>query len=296
MRVVQVFAESRTPLHRMPYFQPLLEVLSGLQLTDISELRCMVPDLLKIEENQLFEELTGKKVAIVFDGTTRTREVFAVVARFMDADGSVQERLIDQPFLCARPSTRQPSMPATSRGSLPSRNGTSNTMLSSPFVSDRCATNLAAIGALKPFYRSVMMIGCESHTFDNCGKKIVDAKVVDQYPADFVGLVGYSHKMREYLKVEVGSAPPTYCRTRCGSWTTGTGLASPSSRPSPRTSPRALISPDWPNFTASRSPDQRSTGPTAASRAWASWRSRNRLWRPRTSWNRMDRCRSSLSK
>ncbi|CAM9254547.1 unnamed protein product, partial [Phaeothamnion confervicola] len=82
------------------------------------------------------------------------------------------------------------------------------------FVSDRCATNLAAIGALKPFYSSAMMIGCESHTFDNCGKKIVGAKVVDQYLADFVGLVGHSHKMREYLKVEVGSAPPTYCQTR----------------------------------------------------------------------------------
>ncbi|CAM9516968.1 unnamed protein product [Phaeothamnion confervicola] len=56
-----------------------------------------------------------------------------------------------------------------------------------------------------------MMIGCESHTFDNCGK-VVDAQVVDQYLADFVGLVGHNHKMREYLKVEVDLAPSTYCQ------------------------------------------------------------------------------------
>ncbi|CAM9941445.1 unnamed protein product [Phaeothamnion confervicola] len=64
----------------------------------------------------------------------------------------------------------------------------------------------------------------------------------------------------------------------------------------PRTSSRALSSPDWPNFTANRSPDQESTGPTAASRALAYWRSRSRSWRPRTSWSRTGRCRSLLSK
>ncbi|CAM9254623.1 unnamed protein product [Phaeothamnion confervicola] len=47
IRVVQVFAESGTPLHRVPYFRPLFEEL------DVSELRRMVPDLLKIEENRL---------------------------------------------------------------------------------------------------------------------------------------------------------------------------------------------------------------------------------------------------
>ncbi|CAM9898340.1 unnamed protein product, partial [Phaeothamnion confervicola] len=209
MRVVQVFAESGTPLHRVPYFRPLLEELSGLRLTDVSELRRMVPNLLKIEENRLSEELAGKKVAIVFDGTTRTHEVFAVVARFMDGDGRVQQRLIEQAFYKA--AFNAGDLARVIAFKLMKWDVEYDDVIA--FISDRCATNLAAIGALKPFYRSAMMIGCESHTFDNCGKKIVDAKVVDQYLA-VVGLVGHSHKMREYFKVEVGSAPPMYCQTR----------------------------------------------------------------------------------
>ncbi|CAM9713934.1 unnamed protein product, partial [Phaeothamnion confervicola] len=164
MRVVQVFAESGTPLHRVPYFRPLFEELSGLRLTDVSELRRMVPDLLKIEENRLFKDLTGKKVAVVFDGTTRTHEVFAVVARFMDADGRVQQRLIEQVYL---------PLAAFNAGDVARVIAFKLTKWDVQyddvvaFVSDRCATNLAAIGALKPFYSSAMMIGCESHTFDN---------------------------------------------------------------------------------------------------------------------------------
>ncbi|CAM9335709.1 unnamed protein product, partial [Phaeothamnion confervicola] len=45
-----------------------------------------------------FEELAGKKVAVIFDGTTRTHEVFAVVAHIMDADGRLRQRLIEQAF------------------------------------------------------------------------------------------------------------------------------------------------------------------------------------------------------
>ena len=53
-----------------------------------------VPLIFSQEQAQINEELNGKDLLVIFDGTTRFGEVMAIVVRFISSDWQTQQRLI----------------------------------------------------------------------------------------------------------------------------------------------------------------------------------------------------------
>ena len=54
-----------------------------------------IPFILSEEKRRLREEMNGKDVAVIFDGTSRLGEALVVVLRFMDLESwSPQQRLV----------------------------------------------------------------------------------------------------------------------------------------------------------------------------------------------------------
>ena len=51
----------------------------------------MIPFILGEEKQQLRYEIDSKDVSVIFDGTYRLGEAFALVLRFVDDDFSVQQ-------------------------------------------------------------------------------------------------------------------------------------------------------------------------------------------------------------
>jgi len=54
----------------------------------------LIPCVLKQQQASVKEEIEGKYVAVIFDGTTRLGEALAVVLRFINDDFTIQQRLI----------------------------------------------------------------------------------------------------------------------------------------------------------------------------------------------------------
>jgi len=54
----------------------------------------IVPLLFSQQQAQIKEELNGKDLSVIFDGTTRLGEAMATVVRFISSDWQIQQRLI----------------------------------------------------------------------------------------------------------------------------------------------------------------------------------------------------------
>ncbi len=54
----------------------------------------IVPLILGQEQAKIKEEISGKPVSIIFDGTSRWGEAFAIVVHFIDSEWLIQQRLI----------------------------------------------------------------------------------------------------------------------------------------------------------------------------------------------------------
>ena len=89
-RVVMAFMKSGIPLAKLecPEMRSLLEE-NGFRLTDKRHMMDLVPFVLDQGRKRIREEVKGKCISVIFDGTTRLGEVLAVVVRFVD-DWSVK--------------------------------------------------------------------------------------------------------------------------------------------------------------------------------------------------------------
>jgi len=54
----------------------------------------IVPLLFSQQQAQIKEELNGKDLSVIFNGTTRLGEAMAIVVRFISSDWQIQQRLI----------------------------------------------------------------------------------------------------------------------------------------------------------------------------------------------------------
>ena len=76
------FLAAGIPIEKIDTLRPYLEKYSKLTLTAATNLRTTyVPRIAEMERDLLIEEVKGKKVSIIFDGTTRVHECFAILLR-----------------------------------------------------------------------------------------------------------------------------------------------------------------------------------------------------------------------
>ena len=78
VKVVTALLKAGVPLSKLNCLRDLLEE-SANALCDSSHLRRLVPFILKDEISKLKQDLVGRHVAIIFDGTTHVCEAFVVV-------------------------------------------------------------------------------------------------------------------------------------------------------------------------------------------------------------------------
>ena len=69
VKVVKAFLQAGVPLSKLSIFRDLLEE-NGYRLSDRRFMFDLIPFILKEEEENLKEELRGKHLGVVFDGTT----------------------------------------------------------------------------------------------------------------------------------------------------------------------------------------------------------------------------------
>ena len=92
MKFVKAFLKSGTPLSRAEYFRDLFEEV-GYPLPSSANMRQLIPFILEQEYECICQEVKGKDVAIIFDGTTRDGEVLVVLVRFVES-WTIKQRLV----------------------------------------------------------------------------------------------------------------------------------------------------------------------------------------------------------
>ena len=93
VRVVSCFLCAGVPLSKVDLFRSLLEE-TAFRLTDRRHLMDYVPMILQKEQATIREEILGRYISVIFDGTSRLGEALAVVIRFISNDFTIEQRLV----------------------------------------------------------------------------------------------------------------------------------------------------------------------------------------------------------
>lgn len=130
----------------------------------------------------LKEELAGKYITFIFDGTTRLGEAVNVVYRFCTEDFSKNElRLIDftttQKHMSGHQLGRHLIEVLTRKARIPD----------SFIVRDTCATNGAALRVIQPFMPGMMGLLCYSHMLQGTGSRF-GFKQLDKLMTPFLAI------------------------------------------------------------------------------------------------------------
>ena len=91
--------EAGIPLSKLdcPGLRDLLEE-NSFRLTDSRHMMDMMPFILEEQHARVKDEIQGKDISIIFDGTTRLGEVLVVVVRFLE-EWAIKQRLVSVQFL-----------------------------------------------------------------------------------------------------------------------------------------------------------------------------------------------------
>ena len=86
------------PLSKLDSFRDILEE-NAYRLTDRRHMFDLVPFILKEEEARIKNDIAGKHLSVIFDGTSRLGEALAVIVRFVGEDWTLEQRLIRMQML-----------------------------------------------------------------------------------------------------------------------------------------------------------------------------------------------------
>ena len=93
IKVLRTFLEAGVPLGKVDVFRELLEE-NTFRLCDSSNLCELIPFVRKQEQDSLVEEIKGRLVSVVFDGTTHICEALVILLRYVDEQWNIKQRAI----------------------------------------------------------------------------------------------------------------------------------------------------------------------------------------------------------
>ena len=194
IKVVSTFFKAGVPLNKIDVFRDVLEE-SGYRLAGRRLMSDLIPFILSEEKQRIREEISGKDLAVIFDGTSRLGGAVVVVLRFIDSnDWSQQQRLVRLQLLandwsmCGDELARELVSILSTELSIPG-----GKLVAA--MRDRASTNGVAIRTLKFVYPNLLDIGCYSHTIDHVGEQFV-TPVLEEFGKAWVGLFAHSPKAR----------------------------------------------------------------------------------------------------
>ena len=209
VKVISTFMKAGVPLHKVDCFRNLLEE-TGFSLAGSQHLRELIPCIQNNEKRMIKDEVSGKCVSVIFDGTTHVCEAMAILLHYVDENWNIQQRLVRLMLLaksltgeevaCNLISTLSTDLGIASRYLLAS-------------MRDRASVNSVAMQTVRIVYPNVLDIGCFSHTLDLVGEKLA-TPVLDEFMRTWLNIFSRSPKTKLAWRTLTGLSPTSYCPTR----------------------------------------------------------------------------------
>ena len=208
VRVVEQFLKCGIPMTKIDKLRPLLEE-GSYRLTHSSHLSEYIPVIYADEKKKIKEEIEGRDVSVIFDGSTRLGEALAIVLRFF-SEGHIKQHLVKVAMLskslCGEELARE----------LLTALSTELGIGGSPLLAamhDRASVNGVAMRTLSIMYPEVMDIGCYSHTLDLVGTKF-NLPTLDKFMKYWEAIFTHSCKSKLIWREQMGMTIKTYSPTR----------------------------------------------------------------------------------
>ena len=200
LKVVTTFLKAGVPLMKIDQLRGLLEE-HAYSLSDRRGMSDLIPFIQSEEKQKIKAELQGKKVSLIFDGTTRLGEALVVILRFVD-NFVIKQRLVR--FLTLTKSLAGEEIARELINVLSVEYGiASERVLAS--MRDQASANGVAMRTIQIVYPNMIIIGCYSHTIDLVGEKFRTPNL-DGFIHLWVSLFAHSPRARLFWKSRTGKA------------------------------------------------------------------------------------------
>ena len=93
VKVLRAFLKAGTPLNKLNCFRGILEE-NAFRLTDRSHVTNLLSFILNEEQDRLKQEIVGRDVFVIFDGTTRLGETMVILIRYVADDWSLVQQML----------------------------------------------------------------------------------------------------------------------------------------------------------------------------------------------------------
>jgi hypothetical protein len=197
-RVVTALLQAGVPLSKANIFRHLLEE-SGFALLDFPNLCKLIPFILQDEVSKIKQDIEGRPIVIIFDGTTHVCEAFVIVIRYIE-DWVIQQKvcrfmLLAKPVMGEEVARQVITVVSTELSVTP------NKVLAA--MHDRAAVNNVAMRTISVVYNQITDVGCFSHTLDNVGNHM-KTPILNDFSRMWIGLFSYSPKARLAWRMRTG--------------------------------------------------------------------------------------------
>ena len=217
--VLRSFLQGGVPLHHFQGLQPIKSLLqSSAESADLSydSMLKLIPYVRDEERQLISEEIKGRPVAFIFDGTTDADEVFCVVLRFVDknkwiAHRCVALRLFSRSFTgddLAKTLGEILTAPHSAKTQLPSYLIEYDNLQFA--IMDGASVNQKAIKNIQVFVPFLKQVVCLSHTCNVYGSTFTNDDNIFSLLKNFIQLwsrlVKNSHACRRIFRDKSGHA------------------------------------------------------------------------------------------
>ena len=208
VKVVTTLLQAGVPLSKADVFRDLLQE-NAFNLSDSSNLRKLIPFILQDEISKIKQDIEGRPVAIIFDGTTHVCEAFVIVIRYI-RDWVIKQRVCRLTLLAKSMTGEEVARQLITVVS---------TELSVPpdkvvaAMRDRASVNNVAMRTISVIYNLLMDIGCFSHTLDHVGERM-RTPILHDFTRAWISLFSHSPKSRVAWRTRTGLPCPSYSATR----------------------------------------------------------------------------------
>ena len=169
----------------------------------------MIPFVQSEEQQRIRADLQGKKVSVIFDGTTRLGEALVIVLRFVDGF-VIKQYLIRFQTLAKSMTGEEIARQLISVLSV-EYGITSDRLLAA--MRDRASVNGVAMRTINVVFPDMIDVGCYSHTIDLVGGKF-KIPHLDDFIRVWVSLFAHSPRARLWWKERTGKSMSSYSATR----------------------------------------------------------------------------------
>ena len=209
VKVVTSFLKAAVPLRKLDCFRDLLEE-HAYRLSDRRHLSDLIPFIRSEEESKIRQEISGKPISVIFDGTTRLGEALAIVIRFVSDEWSLEQRLVKLQLLTKSMSGEEIARELINVLSVAYSIDSSRLLAC---MRDRASTNSVAVRTLQIVYPKLLDVGCFSHTLDRVGEYL-NIPILSEFTSTWITMFSHSPKVRLLWKEQTGRAMGSYSATR----------------------------------------------------------------------------------